>query len=394
MAEQPQQEIEVLLDEQRAYPPPEDFRRQAWVQDSSIYREAAADPEAFWAAQAERLEWSRRWDRVLDWKPPFARWFVGGKLNASVNCLDRHLANGRGDRPAILWRGTGRSEDPDLRRPPPEVCRFTNVLRGLGVGKGDRVAIYLPMIPELPVAMLACARIGAPHSVVFAGFSARSLRDRINDAEAKVLITADGGHRRGGIVPLKAISDEALEDTPSITGVVMVRRTGEDVPMVAGRDHDWAELMAGADGTAEPEEMDAEDILYILYTSGTTGKPKGIVHTTGGYLTQVTATARAVFDLKDSDIWWAAADIGWVTGHSYIVYGPLALGVTQVMYEGAPDWPNRARLWSIVERYRVTCLYTAPTAIRAFMKWGTEHPASHDLGSLRLLGTVGGADQP
>ena len=395
MAEQPEQEIpkqeiEVLLDEQRAYPPPEDFRRQAWVQDESIYREAEADPEAFWAAQAERLEWSRRWDRVLDWKPPFARWFVGGKLNASVNCLDRHLANGRGDRPAILWEGEPGDRKTltyaDLHR---EVCRFANVLRGLGVGKGDRVAIYLPMIPELPIAMLACARIGAPHSVVFAGFSAQSLRDRINDAEAKVLITADGGHRRGGIVPLKAISDEALEDTPSITGVVMVRRTGEDVPMVAGRDHDWAELMAGAADTAEPEEMDAEDILYILYTSGTTGKPKGIVHTTGGYLTQVTATARAVFDLKDSDIWWAAADIGWVTGHSYIVYGPLALGVTQVMYEGAPDTPNRARLWSIVERYRVTCFYTAPTAIRAFMKWGTEHPAAHDLGSLRLLGTVG-----
>ena len=262
-------------------------------------------------------------------------------------------------------------------------------MRGLGVQKGDRVAIYLPMIPELPVAMLACARIGAPHSVVFAGFSAQSLRDRINDAEAKVLITADGGYRRGGIVPLKDIADEAVEDTPSITGVVMVRRTGQQVGMRAGRDHDWADLVEGVPDTAEPEEMDAEDILYILYTSGTTGKPKGIVHPTGGYLTSVTATARAVFDLKDSDVWWAAADIGWVTGHSYIVYGPLALGVTQVMYEGAPDFPNRARIWSIVERYGVSCLYTAPTAIRAFMKWGTEHPASHDLSSLRLLGTVG-----
>ena len=390
MADQPQQEIEVLLDEQRAYPPPDGFREQAWVRDESIYREAEADPEAFWAAHAERLDWSRRWDRVLDWNPPFARWFVGGKLNASVNCLDRHLANGREDRPAVHWEGepgdTRTLTYGDLHR---EVCRFANVLRGLGVKKGDRVAIYLPMIPELPVAMLACARIGAPHSVVFAGFSAQSLRDRINDAEAKVLITADGGYRRGGIVPLKAISDEALRDTPSIAGVVMVRRTGETVPMQAGRDHDWADLMEGAADTAEPEEMDAEDILYILYTSGTTGKPKGIVHTTGGYLTQVTATARAVFDLKDSDIWWAAADIGWVTGHSYIVYGPLALGVTQVMYEGAPDTPTRARLWSIVERYQVTCFYTAPTAIRAFMKWGTQHPASHDLGSLRLLGTVG-----
>ena len=395
MAEQPkqeipEQEIEVLLDEQRVYPPPEDFRNQAWVRDESIYREAEADPEAFWAAQAERLDWTRRWDQVLDWKPPFARWFVGGKLNASVNCLDRHLASGRGDRPAILWEGEPGDKKTltyaDLHR---EVCRFTNVLRGLGVQKGDRVAIYLPMIPELPVAMLACARIGAPHSVVFAGFSAQSLRDRINDAEAKVLITADGGYRRGGIVPLKDIADEALEDTPSITGVVMVRRTGQQVGMRAGRDHDWADLVEGVPDTAEPEEMDAEDILYILYTSGTTGKPKGIVHTTGGYLTSVTATARAVFDLKDSDVWWAAADIGWVTGHSYIVYGPLALGVTQVMYEGAPDFPNRARIWSIVERYGVSCLYTAPTAIRAFMKWGAEHPASHDLSSLRLLGTVG-----
>ena len=395
MAEQPkqevpEQEIEVLLDEQRVYPPPEDFRNQAWVRDESIYREAEADPEAFWAAQAERLDWTRRWDQVLDWKPPFARWFVGGKLNASVNCLDRHLAQGRGDRPAILWEGEPGDRKTltyaDLHR---EVCRFTNVLRGLGVQKGDRVAIYLPMIPELPVAMLACARIGAPHSVVFAGFSAQSLRDRINDAEAKVLITADGGYRRGGIVPLKDIADEAVEDTPSITGVVMVRRTGQQVGMRAGRDHDWADLVEGVPDTAEPEEMDAEDILYILYTSGTTGKPKGIVHTTGGYLTSVTATARAVFDLKDSDVWWAAADIGWVTGHSYIVYGPLALGVTQVMYEGAPDFPNRARIWSIVERYGVSCLYTAPTAIRAFMKWGAEHPASHDLSSLRLLGTVG-----
>ncbi len=386
----PEQEIEVLLEEQRSYPPPEGFRRTARFRDESIYREAERDPEAFWAAAAAKLEWSRSWDRVLDWKPPFARWFVGGKLNASVNCLDRHLARGLADRPAFLWEGEPGDcrtlRYGELHR---EVCRFAGVLRGLGVRKGDRVAIYLPMIPELPIAMLACARIGAPHSVVFAGFSAQSLRDRINDAEAKVLVTADGGYRRGGIVPLKSIADEALTDTPSITSVVVVRRTGEEVPMRPGRDRDWSELMDGAPDFAEPEEMDAEDILYILYTSGTTGKPKGIVHTTGGYLTGVTATARAVFDLRDSDIWWAAADIGWVTGHSYIVYGPLALGITQVLYEGAPDWPDRSRIWSIIERYRVSCFYTAPTAIRAFMKWGASHPAGRDLASLRLLGTVG-----
>ena len=383
-------EIETLLAENRVYPPPPEFAARANVRDEAIYAEAAADPERFWEKHAEKLEWSRRWDQVLDWKPPYARWFVGGRLNASVNCLDRHLAAGRGEKVAFYWEGEPGDRRTlsyaELHR---EVCRFAGVLRSLGIGKGDRVAIYLPMIPELPIAMLACARIGAPHSVVFAGFSAASLRDRINDAEARVVITADGGHRRGGIVPLKAITDEAVEETPSISDVVVVRRTEEPVLMRDGRDHWWHDLMAGASDEAEPEEMDAEDVLYILYTSGTTGKPKGIVHTTGGYLTGVTATARAVFDLKEDDVWWAAADIGWVTGHSYIVYGTLALGVTQVLYEGAPDWPDRARIWSLIERYRVSVLYTAPTAIRAFMKWGDHHPASRDLSSLRLLGTVG-----
>ncbi len=385
-------EIESLLHETRIHPPPKGFREAAHIRDDSIYEEAERDPERFWEKQAERLEWSRKWDRVLEGKPPFVRWFPGGALNASVNCLDRHLAAGNGDRTALLFEGEPGDRRAltwrDLHR---EVCRFAGALRRLGVRKGDRVAIYLPMIPELPIAMLACARIGAPHSVVFAGFSAQALRDRINDAEARVLVTADGGYRRGKVTPLKALADEALENTPSITAAVVARRTGEDVPMKAGRDFDWETLAAEAEGEdAEPAEMDAEDILYILYTSGTTGKPKGIVHTTGGYLTGVVATARAVFDLKpESDVWWAAADIGWVTGHSYIVYGPMALGVTQVLYEGAIDWPDRSRLWSMVERYRVTCFYTAPTAIRAFMKWGREHPASRDLSSLRLLGTVG-----
>jgi acetyl-CoA synthetase len=332
---------------------------------------------------------------VLDWKPPHAKWFVGGKLNASVNCLDRHVRNATRNKVALLWEG-----EPGDRRAISywelyrEVGRCANALKKLGVGKGDRVAIYMPMIPEVVVAMLACARIGAPHSVVFGGFSAEALRDRINDAEAKVLVTADLGYRRGQIVPLKRNADDALTHAPSIKHVVVVRRHGADAEdqiahMQPGRDHWYHELLADAPADCTPAVMDAEDLLYILYTSGTTGKPKGIVHTTGGYLTQVQATTRWVFDLKDDDVFWCTADVGWVTGHSYIVYGPLALGATVVMYEGAPDWPDKDRFWAIVERYGVTVFYTAPTAIRAFMKWGAEYPARHDLSSLRLLGTVG-----
>jgi acetyl-CoA synthetase len=382
--------IEALLSEDRVFEPPAAFRERAVVGDPAIYESAAADVEAFWAEQAEQLTWYRRWDTVLDHQPPWVRWFDGGVLNASVNCLDRHVEAGGGDRVAFHWEGepgdTLTITYADLLE---QVCRLANALRALGVGKGDRVNIYLGMVPELPIAMLACARIGAPHSVVFGGFSAESLRDRINDAEAKVLITADGAWRRGTIVPLKANADEALEGCPSIQHVITVRRCGNEHGFVAGRDHWYHELVAEQPTECEPEPMQAEDLLYLLYTSGTTGKPKGIAHTTGGYLTQVAATHRMIFDIHDDDVYWCAADCGWVTGHSYIVYGPLANHTTSVMYEGAPDHPDKDRWWSIVERYGVTILYTAPTAIRAFMRWGTEYPAAHDLSSLRLLGSVG-----
>jgi len=382
--------IETLLDEQRSFPPPPAFRAAAHVRDETPYEHARRDREGYWADWARQLEWIRPWDRVLEWKPPHAKWFVGGKLNASVNCLDRHVRAGRGARTGLIWEG----EPGEVRRLTyaellGEVQKFGNVLKGLGVRKGDRVAIYLPMVPEVAVAMLACARIGAVHTVVFGGFSAESLRDRINDAEAKVLITADGGYRRGSLVPLKQNSDEAISATPSIAHVVVLKRTGQNVPMRAGRDQWWADLMAKAAPECAPEAMDAEDPLYILYTSGTTGKPKGILHTTGGYLTHVYATTKWVFDLKDSDVFWCTADVGWVTGHSYVVYGPLALGVTEVMYEGAPDHPSKDRFWAICAKHGVTVFYTAPTAIRAFMKWGVDLPAKHDLSKLRLLGSVG-----
>ncbi|HYM23522.1 MAG TPA: acetate--CoA ligase [Vicinamibacterales bacterium] len=396
MADQKTAEFADLLREDRTFPPPPEFQKHALVRDDRIYADAGSDPEAFWASYADELEWSRKWDKVLDWRPPHAKWFVGGRINASVNCLDRHVRGARRNKAALIWEGEPGDRRTltyfDLFR---QVSQFANVLKSLGVKKGDRVALYLPLIPELAIAMLACARIGAIHSVVFGGFSAESLRDRINDSQCKVLVTADGGYRRGSIVALKKVADEAVEaagGTPSITAVVVVQRGAapvDGVVMKPGRDLWFHDLMKDAPGKCDPEPMDAEDMLYILYTSGTTGKPKGIVHTTGGYLVGTYATTKLVFDLKDEDVYWCSADIGWVTGHSYVVYGPLANGATVLMYEGAPDWPQKDRFWSLIERYGVTIFYTAPTAIRAFMRWGTDWPKKRDLTSLRLLGSVG-----
>ncbi len=391
MSEANEVNIDALLSEDRSFPPPDGFASRANVVDRSLHEEAAADLEAFWARQAEALDWSRPWDTVLEWDLPFARWFVGGTLNVSYNCVDRHVAAGRADKVAFHWEGEpGDTRTITYGQLLDQVQRFANVLKDLGARRGDRVCIYMPMIPEVVVAMLACTRIGAAHSVIFGGFSADALRDRVNDAEATVLVTADAGWRRGKASPLKPNADEALAGCPTITAVVVVDRCGTDPAMVAGRDHWWHQVMAGADPTCEPEAMDAEDLLYLLYTSGTTAKPKGIMHTTGGYLTQVAFTHRTVFDLHaDDDVYWCAADVGWVTGHSYIVYGPLANGATSVMYEGTPDHPGRDRWWDLIERYGVTILYCAPTAIRTFMKWGDDEPAGHDLTSLRLLGSVG-----
>jgi acetyl-CoA synthetase len=388
-------QLTTLLSEQRRFPPAAAFADQANA-TAALYEAAARDREAFWAEQARALDWIRPWDRVLEWTLPHAKWFVGGRLNVAANCLDRHLAGPLRNKAAIIWEGEPGDRRVltywDLAR---EVRRAANALKQLGVGKGDRVGIYLPMVPEAAIAMLACARIGAVHSVIFGGFSAESVRDRMNDAQAKVLITADGGYRRGQVVPLKRLADQAMAEAPSIEHCIVVRRrpgSEEDeafATMKEGRDHWWHRLLEGASSVSEPEPMDAEDLLFILYTSGTTGKPKGIVHTTGGYLVHVAATMKHVFDVKPADVFWCTADIGWVTGHSYVVYGPLANGATVLMYEGAPDWPERDRFWSLIETYGVTILYTAPTAIRAFMKWGTAHPAKHDLSSLRLLGSVG-----
>ena len=383
--------IEGLLEEDRTFVPPDPAQVRTGIVDRSLHEEAEQDPEAFWAERARELTWMRPFTRTLDWDAPFARWFEDGTLNASVNCVDRHVDAGHGDRVAFHWEGEpGDTRTITYAELLDEVSRAANALRALGVERGDRVAVYLPMIPELAIIMLACARIGAVHSVVFGGFSANALRERIDDSSCRVLVTADAAHRRGSTFPLKQQADEAVEGCASIERVLVVQRTGEDVSMVEGRDVWWHDLVPQQDAVCEPAEMGAEDLLFLLYTSGTTGRPKGIMHTTGGYLTQAAFTHRVVFDLDpENDVYWCAADIGWVTGHSYIVYGPLANGATSVMYEGTPNFPREDRFWEMVARYGVTQLYTAPTAIRAFMKWGRQHPDGHDLSSLRVLGSVG-----
>jgi acetyl-CoA synthetase len=382
--------IAALLAEDRTFPPPPEFTANANVRDTSIYERASADLEGFWAEQAKTLDWFKPWDKVLEWDLPFAKWFTGGQINVSYNCLDRHVAAGKGDKVAYFWEGEpGDRKSITYKELLDEVCRCANALKELGVKRGDRIAIYMPMILELPIAMLACTRLGAPHTVVFGGFSAEALADRINDAQAKVVITADGGFRRGNAAGLKGNVDLALKSTTSIEKVIVAQRTNQDVEMTDGRDIWWHDIVPRQSSTCEPEKMESEDMLYLLYTSGTTAKPKGIVHTTAGYLLGCATSHRWVFDIKDDDVWWCAADVGWVTGHSYIVYGALTNCTTGVMYEGTPDHPSWERWWEIVERYKVTVLYTAPTAIRAHMKQGPAFAEKHDLSSLRLLGTVG-----
>ncbi|MEY3601387.1 MAG: hypothetical protein RL169_631 [Armatimonadota bacterium] len=384
--------IEAHLSESRLFPPSAAFAAAANCNDAGIYDLAKANPQGFWADWASTLQWDTPWNTVLEWNPPHAKWFVGGKLNLSTNCLDRHVAAGKGDVEAIRFEGEpGDTEVITYAELLTRVQRFAGVLRGLGVGEGDRVTIYLPMIPEAAVAMLACARIGAVHSVVFGGFSADSLKERIHDSQSKVVVTSDGGWRRGSQVALKAAVDTALDDSAcaGIEAVVVLRRTGQDVTMADGRDHWWHDLETKYNPVIEPVSMDSEAPLFILYTSGSTGKPKGILHTSGGYLTQATATMKWTFDVREGDVYWCTADVGWVTGHSYVVYGPLSCGATVLMYEGAPDFPSRDRFWKIIADHKVSIFYTAPTAIRAFMKWGTEHLEKHDLSSLRLLGSVG-----
>jgi acetyl-CoA synthetase len=382
--------IEALLREKRKFPPPKDFVKRALVNTPSIYTEAARNPVRFWEARARELTWFKPWKKALEWKPPYAKWFIGGKLNVSYNCLDRHVTTARRTKAALIWEGEpGDSRTLtywDLYR---EVNRFAAALKRHGVRKGDRVTIYMPMVPEVAIAMLACTRIGAAHSVIFGGFSPDSVRDRIHDADSRLVITADGGWRRGTIVPLKRNTDEALKECPDVTTVIVLKRTGQPVEMQQGRDIWWDDFVKGAEPRCPAEPMDSEDLLYLLYTSGSTGKPKGIIHTTGGYLTGITATHQWVFDVHEEDVYWCTADVGWVTGHSYVVYGPLANGATTVMYEGTPDFPDKDRFWRIIEKHGITICYTAPTAIRTFMRWGDEYPNRCDLSSLRLLGTVG-----
>ena len=386
--------IESVLNENRVFPPPPEFALNALLSNADEYEQlladAAADPVSFWADQAEHIDWFKKWDTVLEWNEPHAKWFVGGTLNISYNCLDRHLSTWRKNKAAIIWEGEpGEIKTLTYQQLHSEVCRFANILKKLGVVSGDRVALYMPLVPALAVAMLACARIGATHTVIFGGFSADAIRDRVNDGQCKVIVTADGGYRRGVEIKLKTIVDEAAAQCPVVEHVVVFQRTGSKVSMKPGRDHWWHEMTKTVNANCPAEELDSEHPLYILYTSGTTGKPKGILHTTGGYLTQAAYTTKMVFDLKDEDVYWCTADIGWVTGHSYVVYGPLANGATVFMYEGAPNHPDFDRFWDMIERHRITIFYTAPTAIRAFIKWGEQYPFKHDLSSLRLLGTVG-----
>ncbi len=389
-----QSNIDSILKESRRFEPTKSFSDAAHIKGleeyERIYREAESDPEKFWGRVARELHWFQTWDKVLEWDAPWAKWFVGGRINLSYNCLDRHVSTSRRNKAALIWEGEpGEIRTLTYQQLLTEVSKFANALKSLGIKSGDRVAIYMGMVPELPIAMLACARIGATHSIVFGGFSANALVDRINDAEASAVITQDGGYRRGSELPLKATVDEAVASCPSVKNVVVYKRTGSAVTMQEGRDHWWHDLMAGASDQCEAEPLDAEHPLFILYTSGTTGKPKGVVHTTGGYSVGTYITTKWVFDIKDDDIFWCTADIGWVTGHSYIVYGPLQNGATAVMYEGAPNHPEPDRFWKMVERHKVNIFYTAPTAIRAFMKWGEQWPRRCEMNSLRLLGTVG-----